>query len=112
MLEGRSVLVTGSTVDRDKELEKITKEECDIVCGSRQIFSEGISQNNLSCVILATPIAYASSLEQIIGRIMRLSEGKLPPVVIDLQFVGPTEVRQNNKRVAFYLEKGWEINPL
>lgn len=112
LLPDRSILVTGVTKDRDEELLKITDGRRDIVCGSRAIFSEGISQNNLSCVILATPIAYASSLEQIIGRIQRLAEGKLSPIVIDLQFVGPTEVRQNNKRVAFYLEKGWEVKAL
>jgi superfamily II DNA or RNA helicase len=112
LLEDRSILVLGETKEREKELDKITTGKCDIVCGSRSIFSEGISQNNLSCVILATPIAYASSLEQIIGRVMRLSEGKLDPIVIDLQFKGFTEQRQNAKRVAFYLEKGWEIKQL
>lgn len=112
LLGSRAVVITGSTTDRKDELAKLDSGECDILCGSRQIFSEGISQNNLSCLLLAIPIANAPTLEQIIGRIMRLSEGKLDPVVIDIQFSGPTEVRQNNMRLGMYLEKGWKVEAL
>ncbi len=112
MMQHRSTIVVGETVDRKTELNKIASGECDIMCGSRQIFSEGISQNELSCLILAVPIVNTPTLEQVIGRIMRLSEGKLNPVVIDLQFSGQTEKVQNNKRIAFYLEKGWSIEAL
>lgn len=112
LLGDRCAMVIGETTDRKAELNKIEDGTCDIICGSRSIFSEGISQNNLSCVILAVPIAYAASLEQIIGRIMRLSPGKLTPVVIDIQFAGGTEGRQNNSRIGFYLEKGWVMEAL
>lgn len=112
MMQHRSTIVVGETADRKTELNKIASGQCDIMCGSRQIFSEGISQNELSCLILAVPIVNTPTLEQVIGRIMRLSEGKLNPVVIDLQFSGQTEKVQNNKRIAFYLEKGWSIEAL
>lgn len=112
MLGDRSTYIIGDTKDRDAELEKIRNGQCDILCGSRQIFAEGISLNNLSCVILAVPLANAPTLEQIIGRIMRLCDGKLDPVVIDLQFHGPTESRQNSLRMGLYLEKGWKIETL
>lgn len=112
MLDGLAACVVGETEDRKAELEKIISGGYNIICGSRSIFSEGISVNALSCVILATPIANPSNLEQIIGRVMRLSEGKLDPVVIDIQFSGPTEVRQNHGRIAFYLEKGWKMENL
>jgi len=109
LLGSRSTLIVGSTINRKDELDKIANGTCDILCGSRQIFSEGISQNELSCLILAIPIANRPTLEQLIGRIMRLSPDKLSPVVIDIQFKGPSEKVQNNKRISLYLEKGWKI---
>jgi len=108
----RSALMIGETEDRKVELTKVESGECDIMCGSRQIFSEGISLNCLSCVILALPLASRPVLEQIIGRIMRLSEGKLDPLVLDIQFAGKTEYAQNQTRLAFYLEKGWKVNSI
>lgn len=112
MLGDRATVIVGETPNRKEELNKIASGECDILCGSRQIFSEGISQNELSCLILATPIVNTPTLEQVIGRVMRLSPGKLDPVVIDIQYAGPTEKVQNAKRLAFYLEKGWKIEQL
>ena len=66
------------------------------IAGSRQIFSEGISINILSCVILAVPMSNDSLLEQIIGRVMREHPGKLNPVVVDVQFSGWLDKKQNN----------------
>ena len=109
LLGDKAVCVIGETSDRQAEIAKVENGTADIICGSRQIFSEGISVNCLSCVILAVPIANAPTLEQIIGRIMRLKEGKLDPIVLDIQFAGPSEKVQNMGRVAFYLEKGWKI---
>ena len=105
------VLVTGET---EFEARKRIAEDVDsgvvrCICGSRQIFSEGISINRLSCVILAAPIANEVLLEQIVGRIMRKHENKLDPVVIDIQFSGYADKKQNNLRLGFYLNKGWEV---
>ena len=82
------------------------------VAGSRQIFSEGISINCLSCVILAVPTSNPISLEQIIGRIMRMHPGKLDPVVLDMNFSSGAERRQNSARLAFYASKGWEVETI
>lgn len=109
MLGERAVCVIGETDDRQAEIAKVENGSADIICGSRQIFSEGISVNCLSCVILAIPIANDATLEQIIGRIMRLFPGKLDPIVIDIQFKGASEKRQNQARIALYLEKGWKV---
>lgn len=105
------LLVTGET---DFESRKLAKEqllsgEKQSVCGSRQIFSEGISINSLSCVILAVPISNDALLEQIIGRIQRVHSGKLAPLVIDPQFHGWADKKQNNDRLGLYLRKGWQI---
>jgi superfamily II DNA or RNA helicase len=108
------VMVTGQTSfeDRERVKDQINSGEVLCIAGSRQIFSEGISVNSLSCVILATPISNEALLEQIIGRIMRDFPGKLTPVVIDLQFAGAADKKQNNLRLGFYLNKGWEVQAL
>ena len=106
--------ITGGTSYEERNLlkDKIETGEKNCVAGSRQIFSEGISINALSCVILAVPIANESLLEQIIGRIMRQYSNKLQPLVIDLQFSGNSDRKQNKDRIAFYMRKGWDIRGL
>lgn len=103
------VLVTGQQGDREKAKQQLLSREKMCVAGSRQIFSEGISINILSCVILAVPMSNDSLLEQIVGRIMRLHEGKLDPIVIDMHFAGYADKKQNNDRLGLYMRKGWEV---
>lgn len=106
-----AVCITGETdyEERKRLLIQVENREKKCVVGSTQIFSEGISCNALSCVILAVPTANPIQLEQIIGRIMRLGEDKLEPLVLDLNFSSWAEKRQNAARLAFYLSKGWKI---
>lgn len=106
------VLVTGNT---DVETRNLVKQQINTgtksaIAGSRQIFSEGISINALSCVILAVPMSNDSLLTQIVGRIQRMFEGKQMPLVIDINFAGYADKKQNNDRLALYLRKGWVIN--
>jgi superfamily II DNA or RNA helicase len=109
------VLVTGETgfEARKRIAEDIESGAVTSICGSRSIFSEGISINRLSSVILATPIANQSLLEQIIGRIMRQHPYKeangITPEVIDINFSGPADRKQNQIRMAVYLERGWQV---
>ncbi len=106
------VLVTGesSKEERDHAKQQLLSREKMCVAGSRQIFSEGISINILSSVILAVPMSNDSLLEQIVGRIQRPMPGKQePPEVIDMQFAGWADKKQNNDRLALYLKKGWEV---
>lgn len=108
------LLVTGSTSfeDREKAKEQLLSREKMCVAGSRQIFSEGISINALSCVILAIPMSNDSLLEQIAGRIMRLYEGKLDPLIIDINFAGYADKKQNNDRLGLYMRKGWKVRTI
>jgi superfamily II DNA or RNA helicase len=107
------VLVTGDTdyAAREKAKQQLLNKEKMCVVGSRQIFSEGISINILSSVILASPIGSNDALlEQIIGRIQRQHpDKKTPPEVLDIQFAGYTDRKQNNDRLGLYLRKGWEV---
>lgn len=105
------VCITGSSTleERLAVTKQLESGEKNCVAGSRQIVSEGWSVNILSCVILAAPIANDSLLEQIIGRVMRNHPDKLDPLVIDLNFSGPSDRKQNLLRKNFYLRKGWDI---
>ena len=105
------MLVTGDTSAEERQLakEQLLSKEKMCVAGSRQIFSEGISINILSCVILAVPMSNDSLLEQIVGRVMREHPGKQNPIVVDIQFSGWADKKQNNDRLGLYIKKGWEI---
>jgi superfamily II DNA or RNA helicase len=103
------LLVTGSEGDRDQAKQQILSGEKKAIAGSRQIFSEGISINALSCVILAVPMSNDSLLEQIIGRVQRMYDGKLNPLVVDINFAGYADKKQNNDRLGLYMRKGWQI---
>jgi superfamily II DNA or RNA helicase len=105
------VLVTGDTDFETRKLvkEQINSGEKSAIAGSRQIFSEGISVNALSCVILAVPMSNDSLLEQVVGRIQRQFDGKQMPLVVDINFAGYADKKQNNDRLALYLRKGWQI---
>ena len=105
------VCITGGTTYDERVLlkEQVESGQKSCIAGSRQIFAEGISVNILSCVILAVPIANDGLLEQIIGRIMRQHENKISPLVLDMQFSGASDRKQNKDRIAFYMRKGWEI---
>lgn len=105
------VLVTGETdfEQRQTAKQQLLSREKMCIAGSRQIFAEGISINSLSCVILAVPMSNDSLLEQIIGRVQRLHEGKLDPLVLDMHFQGWADKKQNNDRLGFYLRKGWHV---
>jgi superfamily II DNA or RNA helicase len=105
------VLVTGETGfdERQTIKQQLLNREKMSIAGSRQIFSEGISINSLSCVILAIPMNNDSLLEQVIGRIQRQHPGKLDPLVVDLQFAGWADKKQNRNRLGLYLRKGWHI---
>lgn len=104
-------LVTGKTSFEERQLiaEKVNSGEVLCIAGSRQIFSEGISINRLSCVILPVPSSNLVNLEQIIGRIMRTHEHKQGPVVVDIHFNSPAEKKQQAVKMGFYMGKGWKI---
>lgn len=103
------VLLTGQTQNRDEIKEQINSGAKTSLAGSRQIFAEGISINRLSAVVLAEPMAYDGLVEQIIGRIMRQFPGKPVPEVFDINFSDHASRSQNEKRLAFYISKGWEV---
>jgi hypothetical protein len=58
---------------------------------------------------ISAPAGADGLLEQIIGRIQRMWPGKVQPLVIDMQFAGFADKKQNKERIAFYTRKGWDM---
>ena len=111
-LTPKSVCVVGSTKERGKEIDKLRRGDAKVLYGSTNIFSEGISINDLSCLILGTPLNNEPLLEQLIGRVIRKAEDKLEPVVVDILLKGRTVSKQAQLRKAYYMKQGYKIREL
>lgn len=106
-----SIYIIGKTKDREEQQELLKKEK-DILFAAISMYKEGINMPDLSCLILGTPTNNSPMLEQLIGRIIRDSEGKRVPVIIDIVLKGTTAKNQFNTRLGYYSAKGYEINYL
>lgn len=103
-------LITGEIEDRLAVQKEVT--DCPTGCilyATQSIFAEGISLNALSAVLLGAPTNNKSLVEQVIGRVQRIEEDKLPPVVIDLHLKGNTGSRHASTRKGIYGARGWPI---
>lgn len=111
--QDQSLIITGEVKGaelRESILDQIRySEDANILWGSQTIFSEGVSANELSAVILATPMNNDPLLEQVAGRVMRKAEGKKDPVLIDINLKGNTGRSHANARKKFYINAGWRI---
>jgi superfamily II DNA or RNA helicase len=109
-----SVCITGNTdhKERIKMMEGVPSGETNIINASRTIFSEGVSVNELSCLILGSPIANEINLTQLIGRIQRISPGKKTPVIIDPQLADNSSQKQAKARMEYYMRMGYKVYSL
>lgn len=114
MCKNSAISITGSVKDLEERngLLASLSSSNSILFGTMSIFSEGISQNDLSCLILATPINNDSLLEQLIGRVVRIKEGKKQPIVFDIHLDGAMTKKQASSRMGFYIRKGFEVKKL
>lgn len=115
LIGDNAVCVTGEVSHEEREnlvSDILHKKEKNVLCGTQSIFSEGISVNTLSCLILATPVNNEPLLTQLIGRVIRKHEGKGTPIVVDVHLKGKTAQRQASNRMAYYIKQGWEIKQL
>ncbi len=106
----KAVCVTGEVPHEEREalLDEITYGDKNVLYGTQSIFSEGISLDSLSCLILGTPINNEPLLTQLIGRVIREKEGKISPVILDIHLKGNTATRQASNRMGYYMKQGWE----
>lgn len=109
-LQDRAVTVLGSTSFEEREnLDKVLKEK-DIIFATQQIFSEGMSVNQLGVLILATPINNEPLLEQLIGRVTRQHPDKKQPIVVDIALKGRIVESQARQRLGHYMRQGYDIS--
>jgi superfamily II DNA or RNA helicase len=110
----KAICVTGEVEheDREKLVDQILYGDKEVLYGTQAIFSEGISVDNLSCLILGTPVNNEPLLTQLVGRVIRKKEGKIDPVIIDIHLKGNTARKQASNRVGFYMKQGWNMKYL
>lgn len=101
--------ITGSIGDRKQISEDMLAGKLNAIVATRSIFSEGISINNLSTLVLAFPSSNDPNLEQLCGRVQRTFTGKDKAIVVDIHFASNAEQRQALGRLEVYKRKGWEI---
>lgn len=103
-------LCIGETPTEIKNNLKVVMETKKILFASQQLFSEGMSVNSLSCLIMAAPLNNQPLLEQLIGRVIRKSDNKKSPVVVDIKLQGGTTYNQYNKRLGHYIDQSYKIS--
>ena len=109
----RAICITGDMPFEERDVAmKSMRENKNILFGTQAIFSEGISLDELSCLVLGTPVNNDPLLTQLIGRIVRKKEGKLQPTVVDIHLKGKTAARQANARMGYYIKEGYKVKIL
>jgi superfamily II DNA or RNA helicase len=108
-----SVCITGDMEfgEREKTMKLVGKSK-NILFGTQAIFSEGISLDALSCLVLGTPVNNEPLLTQLIGRIIRKLPNKRQPTVVDIHLKGKTASRQANARMGYYMKQDYKVNVL
>lgn len=110
----KAICITGEVpLDRRKPLiDEILYGSKQVLFGTQAIFSEGISVNSLSCLILGTPINNEPLLTQLIGRVIREEDGKVSPKIVDIHLKGQTATKQASNRIGYYMKEGYKIKQL
>lgn len=115
-IEGSHLIIgqgeTSTLEARDRIMSQVAKGPPTALNASISIFSEGVSLNELSCLINATSTNNESLVEQLAGRIMRITKDKLDPVIVDIGLVGQTGNRHRSMRYACYAKNDWNIVPM
>ena len=113
LVGSNAICVTGKVPheERPAMLKQVFGEK-DVLFGTQSIFSEGISLDCLSCLILATPVNNEPLLTQLIGRIIRIYEGKQQPIIVDIHLVGRTARRQAGARMGYYIKQGYDVKAI
>ena len=105
-----AICVTGDIPHEERaEMIKLLYKDKDILFGTQSIFSEGISLDCLSCLILGTPVNNEPLLTQLIGRVIRMREGKLQPRIVDINLEGRTARKQASARRGYYMRQGYNV---
>jgi superfamily II DNA or RNA helicase len=88
---------------------KKESKECNLVLATYKLGSEGMDIPGMDTLILASPI---SDVEQAVGRILRLKDGKKEPFVFD--YVDPNKAFSGmfNARLKFYNKQNYRVTTI
>ena len=96
---------------REESLNLVRSGNLDGLVGTLSILKEGVSCNDLSCLILTSSTNNKAVIAQVVGRIMRLAPGKKMPIVIDITLpesnLGSKHVKE---RIKIYKDEGWKVH--
>lgn len=101
----RAVEVNGNSVDRDKILADFKNGDYDVLCNS-MLLTEGFDEPSIDCVVVLRPTKIRSLYQQMVGRGMRIYDGKKELLLLD--FLWMTE-KHNLCRPSALISKDEEI---
>ncbi len=84
-------------------------EESTKLCYPLKLFDEGISCHRLDTLYITCPSNNPIKLEQRIGRIIREHPDANKPLVEDFWLTGGVVARQQQKRLEWYKQRGYDI---
>lgn len=68
---------------------------------------DGVDAPHKDCLIMTSPI---SNIEQLVGRVVRISEGKKQPIFIDMVDIGCKDILKTYfHRLEYYEKKKWNV---
>lgn len=95
--------------ERTSLVEDIRAGKVKVVIATVQLIGEGFDCPGLSSLFLATPIKFSGRLIQVIGRILRPTDGKEPRVYDYQDPVGPLFASAKSREKT-YMEMGWIVS--
>jgi superfamily II DNA or RNA helicase len=109
--ETNQAFVTGEVAESDRKiiLDALQSGEIQAVFGNFGIFAAGFSRTAIDCLVIGMAINNDTLLEQLVGRAIRIAEGKKQPIIADVALKGTTARKQRNARFRFYTDQGYEI---
>lgn len=94
--------------EKKTAFDKIKSGEHNVLVGSVKIFSEGISENYLSCLVLGLQTS-GPPLEQLVGRVIREHPNKPTPIIVDIRLIGRSPEKAAEARDDFYRQAGYKV---
>lgn len=87
--------------------DKIDVLDTQVIFSTPGKMRDGVDIPKKDCLIMTSPI---SNIEQMTGRIVRISKNKEEPIIIDMVDIGEPEMSKTLfSRVAYYEKKKWKI---
>lgn len=87
--------------------DKIDVLNCRLVLSTPGKMRDGVDIPKKDCLIMSTPI---SNIEQMCGRIVRVSKNKEEPIIIDLVDIGEEEISKHlSSRISYYEKEKWKV---